>query len=306
MKNKFWSEKINYIISLPQGHQRDAVRKLRATFPENIGEEWNSEFGKDSLYEAWSQILPMQNIYGLNKMTINKHIKDLTNFTILEVGGGNGALWRNFFNENHKGNFILVDSNENAHKAVKETLPKSINFESVNKNIQDTEIPEADIIVCSLALHHVPGITLYENKKYGVESFGKQDIIEKFLKSIRPKNGILILNESDIYTDIKLKPRTPFLYQKLVDSYIRRACKAIIYTMEAEGTSEDLYQKLEKVIIKWSLEQIERAGNASLQERDVYELDAIHWLDLFENAKAEIVSHKNSDEWNLFHQYILK
>jgi len=306
MKNKFWSEKINYIISLPQGHQRDAVRKLRATFPQTIGEEWNTEFGKDSLYEAWSQILPMRNIYGLNKKVIREYLSKLDNFTIVEIGGGNGALWRNFFTDTQKGNFILVDSNQNAHDVVKETLPKNINFESVVKKIQDTEIPEADIIVCSLALHHVPGISETENKKYDINSLGKLDILNKFLNSVRAKNGIIILNESDVYTDIKLKPRAPFLFQRLVDSYIRRACKAIIYTMETEDISEDLFNKLEQVIIKWSLEQIERAGNASLQERDVYELDSIHWLELFEMAKAEVVSHKNSDEWNLFHQYVLK
>ncbi len=305
MKNKFWSERINYIISLPQGHQRDAVRKLRSTFPKNHTEQWNTEFDSGSLYEAWTNILPMQNIYGLNRKVIRDFTKEINSFTITEIGGGNGALWRNFLPEDKNITFYLIDQNPKTGEIIKSLLPKNVNFEFVNKKVQDTDIPPSDIIVSSLILHHIPGHTAEENLKYNIYSPGKLEIVKKLLDSVRNKSGILIINESDIYTDIRLKPKTPFLYQKLVDSYIRRACKAIIYTMEHESCSEELFEKLQNVIIYWALEQVERAGNAELPERDVYELDAIHWLELLESAKANIISHKNSDEWNLFHQYVI-
>jgi len=307
MKTNIWTERLNKVIALPQRHQRDALRILGRSFSPNISEEWNTQFNQDSLYEAWSQILPMRNLYEVNRNIINKKLEEISDFTIVEIGGGNGALWRNLLNKNSKGNFILIDPVEDSHNSVAQNIPDSVNFTSIKSRIQDLEnIPSADIIVCSLVLHHIPGADKAENLKYGIESQGKADIISRLLEGIRKKDGILILNESDVYTDIKMPAKSHFLFHRLIDSYVRRCAKSISFMMEFEEISDDLYKKLEHIIIKWCINQVEIACNASLTERDVYELDMIHWLELFENVGANVISHKISDEWHLFHQYILK
>lgn len=307
MKSSIWTERLNKIINLPQRHQRDAIRVLVRNLKPTINEAWNTNFAEGSLYDAWAQTLPMRNLYETNRNTIKKYISEKNNFTILEIGGGNGELWKNFFNSQTKGNYILIDPVEDSHVAVAKNIPENVSFISIKKKIQDIEtLPESDIIVSSLMLHHVPGCFYEENKKYEIDGPGKGDILLKMKESIKNNDGIIILNESDVYTDIKINPKTYILYHRLIDSYVRRAAKSIAFMIENEDISEDLFLKLEQVIIKWSLEQIEIAGNAALKNRDVYELDMIHWFELFEKIGLKIVSHKITDEWHLFHQYILK
>jgi hypothetical protein len=307
MKDAIWTERLNKIITLPQRHQRDAIRVLSRNFKQIINENWNTLFGPESLYEAWSNILPMRNLYEVNRNVISKIISEKQNFTILEIGGGTGALWKNFFTSKHNGNYILIDPVEDSHIAVSKVIPENIPFFSLKKGIQQIEtLPNADIIICSLMLHHIPGIEYHENIKYGIESLGKGDILKKMLQSIKENDGIIILNESDVYTDIKLPPKSHLLYHRLIDSYVRRAAKSIAFMMETEDIQDELYLKLEQIILSWSLDQIEIVGNADLDKRDVYELDTIHWQELFDKIGAEIVNHKVTDEWHLFHQYILK
>lgn len=252
MKNNIWTERLNKILTLPQRHQRDALRILSRSFKPSDSETWNKRFDQDSLYESWSQILPMRNLYEVNKNVINKKLSELQNFTIVEIGGGNGALWRNLFNPNQKGTFILIDPTEESHEAVKKAIPSNIEFISIKKSVEElNQIPEADIIVCSLVLRFIPGTEKEENKKYGIDRIGKAQIIRKILESIRIKNGILIINETDVYTDIKIAPKTHFLFHSLIDSNIRRLAKSISFMMETEELTEDLFKKLELIIINW-------------------------------------------------------
>ena len=37
-----------------------------------------------------------------------------------------------------------------------------------------------------------------------------------------------------------------------------------------------------------------------------HELDAVHWIDLLRQAGAQQVTHRYTDEWNLFQQYAFR
>jgi hypothetical protein len=43
-----------------------------------------------------------------------------------------------------------------------------------------------------------------------------------------------------------------------------------------------------------------------LAQRDVYEIDALRWVNLPDNAEARDVKHHYTDEWDLFQQCIFR
>ena len=95
-----WEKIIDQILILPQNQQHQALLNVRRNLKIHIKEEWNSEFGQESLYEAWSLTEPMQNIYNKNRTIIREFLNNKKNWIIVEAGGGNGSLWRDFFQVN--------------------------------------------------------------------------------------------------------------------------------------------------------------------------------------------------------------
>ena len=58
------------------------------------------------------------------------------------------------------------------------------------------------------------------------------------------------------------------------------------------------------ILRQWCLDQVDNAY-LPRNQRDVYELDAARWIGLLHRAGAEHVTHRYTDEWNLFHQYVV-
>jgi hypothetical protein len=305
-KDNKWQKKLDQVLSLPIAWQREALKKIRKEINTTIDEQWNTDFGKNSLYQAWSEIDPMRGLYNTNRKIIRDFLADKKKWIIIEIGGGNGALWKDFFQDNSEGTFILIDPVKNSHNAVSSELPGRITFRSIIEPVENVSLPAADIIVCSLMLHHIPGFDMAHNKRFGINSPGKYDILCRFLQSIRIRNGICIINESDIYTDIDLPPDDPVLIHRLIDSYIKRAGKSVAKKIDDPDISGSVKKRLELILIHWLIDQVEIAGAAPVQARDVYELDTIEWLKLLALSGAKIINHKFTDDWHLFHQYIIK
>ena len=299
-----WRQILSEIAALPRAKRREALARARESLPAEKTEEWNSSFSEDSLYEAWTTIEPMRELYKYNRRVIREFLDARPGWHIVEIGGGNGALWRDFFRENERGSFTLIDPQESAREAVKSALPGSLKFRVLAGRVEEAEIPPADLIVCGLMLHHVAGLDSNQRKRYGLEGPGKLELLERFLSSVRPGRGICILNESDVYTEIDLAPDDPLLIDRLIDSYITRAAPAVAASLEEPGLDPELGRRLEAILIHWCIGQVETAGTSLRLERDVFELDTPCWLRLLERAGARIISHRFTDDWNLFHQYV--
>src|SRR4029077_13996753 len=71
-----------------------------------------------SLYDAWSQLPFIQNLYEQNRTVISGRLHDRDGWHIVEIGGGNGALWDGYLRTLKRGTLTLIDPNEDAHHAL--------------------------------------------------------------------------------------------------------------------------------------------------------------------------------------------
>ena len=300
-----WEEKLNEFAQLPRGQQFAALQQLRAANKASEYEAWNTAFGSASLYDAWTQLPFMQGLYQHNRAIIQKTLQERSNWHIVEIGGGNGALWQNFFHTQQAGMFTLIDPHAEVHGTVAARLPEQVTFQSVIERVEQAEIPEADVLVCSLTLHHVAGLDAVQRKTFGFQGDGKKEILQRCIQAVRKRQGIGILNEADCNNEIDLAPGDPVLVDHFLDVYVRRAARAIAYALEQPDIDVSLKQCWESILRHWCLDQIDNAL-LSRAQRDVYELDTSRWLDLLETVGARDVSHQYTDEWNLFQQYVFR
>ncbi len=127
--------------------------------------------------------------------------------------------------------------------------------------------------------------------------------LQRRIQALRPRQGIGLLNEADVYNEIDLASGDAVLVEHFIDVYVRRAALAIAFALEQLPSDRSLAQRWSVILEKWCLAELDNAF-FSREKRDVYELDVPHWLHLLEQAGAKVLSHHYTDEWNLFHQYI--
>lgn len=300
-----WTGHLNDLCARPRGTQHTALTELRAHLGSPVDEAWNTTFGPDSLYEAWTQIDFVNQIYQHNRAVVADALQGRTNWHVVEVGGGNGVLWHGLLDTLAPGTLTLVDPNRDAHRALRRRLPNNVDFKSVVADVQDAEIPEADVIVCSLTLHHHPGSTAAQRAAHGMTGDGKLEILQRFVAALRPRSGIGVLNEADVYNEIDLAPGDDVLVDHFLDVYVRRTARAVATAIADAPTSWPLTPRWEAILRHWCLDQIDYAFVAR-EARDVYELDAATWVDLLRAANANDVRHRYTDDWNLFVQYVFR
>ncbi|WP_232374950.1 class I SAM-dependent methyltransferase [Mycolicibacterium mengxianglii] len=278
---------------------------MRAHLGKPTDEAWNTTFGSDSLYEAWTQLPFVHDIYAHNRAVIAGTLQERTDWHVVEVGGGNGALWDGLLDALAPGTFTLIDPNPNAHDVVGRRLPATVDFRPVIADVKDATIPDADVIVCSLTLHHHPGRDAAQRAEFGMKGDGKLEIAQRFVEALRPRNGIGILNEADCYNEIDLGPGDEVLVDHFLDVYVRRTARAVARAIDDAPPDSTLRRRWEAILRQWCLDQIDYAY-APRKARDVYELDAASWLRLLRSAGATHTEHRYSDQWNLFVQYLFR
>lgn len=149
-----WSHALGEIVALPREKQLEALRRLHSEHS-GTAEKWNTAFDGDSLYAAWTTIPLLQDLYRHNRTIIRPILDERASWHIIEIGGGNGALWRDFLHPDECGQFTLVDPDLGAHRAVASALPVGVAFDSIVAPVEEAQLPAADLVVCSLALHHI-------------------------------------------------------------------------------------------------------------------------------------------------------
>jgi hypothetical protein len=298
-----WLDRLNELMLLPRGSQVPALQKMRnARDPQQ--EQWNSAFGAESLYDAWSQLPFMQNLYEQNRTVISGRLHDRDGWHIVEIGGGNGALWDGYLRTLKQGTLTLIDPNEDAHHTLAAKVPSNVAFRSIVAGAENADIPPADIVVCSLALHHIAGIDAAQRHTFGLNGDGKVEVLRRVVAAVKPRAGTAVLNEADIYNENDLPPGDPVLVDHFIDVYVRRAARAIAYAITRSDGDAQLQRSWDVILRQWCLDQVDNAY-LPRNQRDVYELDAARWIGLLHRAGAEHVTHRYTDEWNLFQQYVV-
>lgn len=305
MTSHTWTATLDTLTVLPRGEQHAALTELRARLRRTVTEAWNTTFGPDSLYNAWTQLPFVDAIYDHNRSVITETLHGRTDWHVVEIGGGNGALWQGALDSLPPGTFTLIDPNPTAHQAVQQRLPDKVDFHSVVAPVAAAALPSADVVVCSLTLHHHAGESATQRATYGMTGDGKLEILRRMVGALRPRFGIGILNEADCYNDIALSPGDETLVDHFLDVYVRRAARAVGQAIDSAPTGFALADAWEAILLHWCLEQVDYAF-VPRAERDVYELDVTSWVRLLEEAGAADVTHRYTDSWNLFVQYLFR
>lgn len=287
------------LLRLPRAEQPGAVRRLVAELPP-LSEPWNRSFDPDSLYDAFSQSSVATGVYRANREVLAP-IVARPGFRVLEVGGGNGALWDGFLRDFHWGTIVVVDPHPDGAAGVRAKVPRFVEVEHVVAPVERASLPPADAAVCSLVLHHIAGLDAADRARVGLTGPGKREALTALAAAV---SGPIVVNEADVYCDLALPPGDPLLGERLVDSYVRRFAVSLLSDL-ATHSDAGLKVRWERVVREWALGQV-RAAELPWAERDVYELDVVSWLTLFERSGLRVVRRGFTDPWLLFHQYVLE
>ncbi len=284
--------RVHEILRQPRADQAAAALALRDTLP--AGQEaWNSDFGEGSLFDAFSGSTVARGVYAANR----PYLRFAGAFRAIEVGGGNGRLWRGALPPDARGEIVVVDPHPRGADGVRAEAPVSVKVVHVQAPLESARLPEADVAVLSLVLHHVPGRDREQNRRHGLARAGKLDALAAL------RAPLVLVNEADIHCDVDLPAGDPVLLERLCDSYLRRFGVAIAADHDAE-TDPARRARLSTVLRDWALGQIEKAS-VSLADRDVYELDVPRWLELFAAAGLRVIDRRFTDRYQLFCQYVL-
>lgn len=301
-----FANKFRYLLSLPYKEQSTAAVALWSSTNILKEEEWNSHFGTNSLFHAWSHSSLMQKLYASNALVLKPWLNQRREWRVIEIGGGNGELWSHVFTPEDEGELVVIDPMAEVHEQVKKQLPSGVRFTPIQAPIENVNLNEADAIVCSLTLHHVAGIDTNERSQHGLTGPGKLEILQRIAQSLKPRLGLGILNESDMYCDLQLSPGDPILKDHLLEAYVRRVGFSLL--LDAEALDEDpnnLIPRWYAIIHKWCLGQLLKA-QVSLAERDVYELNLLGWLEVLNRAGLTVTEYHCTDNFGLFYSYMLK
>lgn len=299
-----WLPRLHAALSLPRGEQIGALQALRRALPPIPDDEaWNSAFGPGSLFAAWTASPLTQPLYAANAASLAP-IVARPGFVAVEIGGGDGALWRVALPPTARGTLHVIDPHPEPAAQVARACPPGVEVVAHLGAVPGLPVPEADAVVCSLTLHHVAGADAAERAHVGLPGPGKVEALRELRAAIAPRSGLLLLNEADVFCDVALAPGDPLLADRIVDSYLRRCGRALADAIDGDA-DPSLRARWWLILRRWCLDQL-AVAQAPIADRDVYELDVPRWLVLLDEAGLEVVERRFTDRWALFHQYVCR
>lgn len=297
---------LDAVLRLPRGAQPLAVRELRQRLPAASEEPWNSAFGGRSLYHAFAQSSVVRGVHSANRAALRPLLDARPGFRVVEVGGGDGSAWDGLLLPGDVGEIVVVDPHPEGAAGVRRFAPPGVYVRHVVAPVQEVALPDADVVTCSLVLHHVAGVDASARHAVGLAGVGKLEVLRAFAQSVRARAGRVLLNEADVYCDVGLQPGDPLLTERLLDSYVRRCATSLAADISARrDVDSDVRARWRAVLRDWCLGQVDLAANAPIADRDVYELDVVSWLALVDRAGLRVEARQFTDPWLLFHQYVL-
>ncbi len=289
------------LLTLPRDQQVPAASKLLDALEPVHEEPWNSTFGPESLFDAWSRTSIAQGVHAALADRI-RPVVARPGFVAVEVGAGNGNTWSSCWTGAERGTLIAIDPIPEAIDCLARDLPPGVQLVRHTKRVEDAPIPEADLIVCSMTLHHVAGRDADERRQYGLEGPGKLEVLERFGAALLPRHGEALLVEADVDCELDLPPGDPQLRDNIFDSYVRRCACSILQDLRDSSPPEPLAAAWRSLLQHWFLEQL-RVADLPRQDRDVYELTRARWEALLHRAGMELLEVTPVDAWSLFVLY---
>lgn len=295
-------------MNVPRCDQRAAVERWLERLPTvSEPEAWNAQFGSGTLFDAWTRSSVVQGVYEHNRALLAR-VVGTPGFRIIEVGGGDGRLWRDWLPADAIGELVIIDPVVESSAEVARALPSGVRPIVVHREVQNTlDDPlwaDADAVVCSLTLHHVAGRDAADRAASGLSGPGKLEVLRTMGKALR-STGVLLLNEADVHCELDI-PAGELLAERLMDSYIRRAGHSLLADVrDRVDADDDLRARWLAVFRHWCLEQI-RLADVQVSERDVYELDVTRWLALCADAGLLVERCRPTDRYGLFYGYVLR
>jgi hypothetical protein len=303
---------VGHLLDLPRGEQPGAAERVRGAHLAAPCEAWNTAFGPGSLYEAWARTTVMQGLYAANSGWLRGLLDARPGWRVLEVGGGDGALWARTLRPDDQGELWLVDPLAEVHAQVAAQLPAGVRLVPLETTIEHPDrlapggLPAVDAVVMSLSLHHVAGADAAERAQHGLGGAGKAQVLAAVRSALLPRGGEGVLNEADVFCDLALPPGDPILVDRILDSYVRRTGLSLLHDLAGRTDADaDLRGRWRTILRRWCLDQVEVA-QAPLAERDVYELDVPRWLAVLDAAGLEVAEHAFTDRYGLFHRYLFR
>ena len=295
-------EGISALLRLPHAEQVGAARELIAALPDSEPPEaWNSRFGPGSLFEAWTATGIARSVYAALAAEL-RPIVARPGFRVLDVGGGDGSVWRSVLDGGERGEIVVVDVLPEAIEAVRAAVPDGVEVHGLLGSVQDLALPEADALVCSMTLHHVAGIDAAQRAQHGLSGPGKREILAAFGAALAPRGGVGLLVEADVDCELDLPPGSPVLADNILDSYLRRCGQSILDDLRGEAPGSSLADRWRGLLRYWFLEQLSVAS-LPIEQRDVYELSVPRWTALFGDVGLHLEAHHGVDDYALFELY---
>ena len=299
---------VDDLVSLPRGAQPAALNALLTSLPPlSSNEEWNTEFGSNSLFDAWTRNTLTQSLYQANAKEIRAVLSGRQNWRIIEIGGGDGRLWGEALGADDRGELLVIDPVAAASTQVAQRLPGGVKFQAHTGLVQEFlgDLPDADLVVCSLTLHHVAGEDSTSRTQFGLPGPGKLEVLKALSACLAARAGVGLINEANIFCDLQLAPGDPVLVSNLLDSYVRRTAVSLCDDIRNRSDADDdLRARWGTIMRRWCLEQV-NLSQVSRSDRDVYELDVPRWEDLLRRAGFVIQSRSCTDVHDLFYQYVV-
>lgn len=293
------ADAVRGLLELPREQQVRAARELIASLPPAAPEAWNSTFGPGSLFEAWTATSVATHTHRGLVQALQPFLEP--GFVIVDVGGGDGSVWRRAFTDDSRGTLIVVDPVAEAVERVRNAVPAGVEVQGIVGFVQDVQLPPCDAIVCSMTLHHLAGADAADREAHGLTGVGKLEVLQAFGAALNP-GGRVFLVEADVDCDLDLPSGSEKLADNIFDSYVRRCGRSILVDLE-HGPSH-LHARWEHLLRHWFLEQL-AVADLPLEQRDVYELTVPRWKALIERSGLTLVEHQALDRCDLFQLYVL-
>lgn len=294
------------LLGLPRGAQPAAALALAERFADRgQPEAWNTRFGPGSLFDAWTKTSVCRAVHESVAASLRPRLDARPGWRLIEVGGGDGSLWRRLLRDDDRGELLLFDPVPEVHEVVGAALPPGVALRSVVAPVEERldaiGADAADAIVCSLTLHHLAGRDALARAEAGLSGPGKLEVLRAFAEALRP-GGALLLVEADVHCDLELASGEPLLAERLTDSYVRRCARSLADDLLTPEADADLRARWAEILLAWCLAQVERAA-LPVAERDVYELDVPRWRALLADAGFALDRCEPSDQYGLFWRY---
>lgn len=297
------SDHVLRLLDLPAAEQVPEALALLAEAPEALPEAWNSRFAEGSLFDAWTRTTIATAAHTALAEAAAPCLA-LDGFHAVEIGAGNGRLWRQVLRPDARGTLTVIDPVAEAIEQVAAVVPPGVQVVGIQAGVESARLPEAELVVCSMTLHHLAGLDAGHRADHGLRGPGKGEVLAAIRDAIRPRGGRALLLEADIDCEIDLAPGAPELRDRIFDSYVRRCARSIVEADLTRPVAPDLLARWEALLRHWFLGQLVVA-DLPLPQRDVYELTVDRWLALLERVGLDVRDHRFTDPWSLFHLYVL-